>query len=76
MGGEIRSALIEIRDKSIRVQHKMHERRRLSHELAPDRTGQHQPHLKIGDSGLRAVLDRHHLVGIEPVVDAIRPNAA
>jgi acyl-CoA thioesterase FadM len=37
---EIRSALVEIRDKSIRFQHEMHKRRRLSHELATDRTGQ------------------------------------
>ena len=51
----------------------MHKRRRLSHELATDRTGQHKPRLKIGDSGLRAALDRHHLLGIEPVVDPISP---
>ena len=51
----------------------MHKRRRLSHELATDRAGQHQSHLKIGDSGLRAALDRHHLLGIEPVVDPISP---
>jgi acyl-CoA thioesterase FadM len=55
----IRSALVEIRDKSTRFQHEMRKRRRLSHELATDRTGQHQPRLKIGDSGLRAALDRH-----------------
>jgi hypothetical protein len=28
---------------------------------------------KIGDSGLRTTLDRHHLLGIEPVVDPIGP---
>jgi hypothetical protein len=28
---------------------------------------------KIGDSGLRTMLDRHHLLGIEPVVDPISP---
>jgi hypothetical protein len=33
---EIRSALVEIREKSIRFQHEMHKRRRLSHELATD----------------------------------------
>jgi hypothetical protein len=60
---EIRSALVEIRDKSIRFQHEMRKRRPLSHELATDRTGQHQPRLKIGGSGLRAALDRHHLAG-------------
>jgi len=27
----------------------------------------------IGDSGLRASLDQHHLLGIEPVVDPISP---
>jgi hypothetical protein len=47
----------------------MRKRRRLPHELATDRTGQHQPHLTIGDSGLRAALDRYHLLRIEPVVD-------
>jgi hypothetical protein len=31
---EIRSALIQIRDKLIRFQHEMHKHRRLSHELA------------------------------------------
>ena len=51
----------------------MRKRRRLSHMLATDRTGQHQPRLKIGDSGLLAALDRHHLLGIEPVVDPISP---
>ena len=70
---EIRSAFVEIRDKSIRFQHEMRKRRRLSHELATDRTRQHQQRLKIGDSGLRAALDRHHLLGIEPVVDPISP---
>jgi len=34
---EIGSALVEIRDKSIRFQHEMRKRRRLSHELARDR---------------------------------------
>ncbi len=33
---KIRSALVEIRDKSIRFQHEMHQRRRISHELATD----------------------------------------
>ena len=37
-------------------QDEMHKRRRLSHELVTNRTGQHQPRLKIGDSGLRAAL--------------------
>jgi hypothetical protein len=32
-----------------------------------------QPRLKIGHSGLCAALDRHHLLGIEPVVDPISP---
>jgi hypothetical protein len=32
--------------------------------------------LMIGDLTLRASLDRHHLLGIEPVVDPISPNAA
>lgn len=36
-----RSALVEIRYKSILVQHDMHKRRQLSRELATDRTGQH-----------------------------------
>ena len=38
---EVYSRLLEIRDRSIRFQHEMHKRRRLSHELATDRTGQH-----------------------------------
>jgi hypothetical protein len=46
---EIRSALVEIRDKSIRFQHEMR-KRRPPHELATDRTGQDQPRLKIGGS--------------------------
>jgi hypothetical protein len=70
---EIRSALVEIREKSIRFQHEMHKRRRLSHELATDRTGQHQPRLTVGRSGLYAALDRHHLPRIEPMVDPISP---
>jgi len=58
-----------IRDKSIRFQHEMHKRRRRSHELATDRTGQHERRLK--GTGLSAALDWHNLLRIEPVVDPI-----
>ena len=44
-----------------------------SNDLCQESNRQHQTRTKRRDSALRAALDRHHLLGIEPVVDTISP---